>query len=211
MNTLEIDTIITSKGFKNDVFLIDKKPLHEYLNESDRKLLDGLQITWNGEFDNEGDARFMRFLLQIDKLNIPILSCPDDMDFSCIVIVADIEKNKNTVIWKRIGRVNHSIESLKEQKEHGIVFVDTYSDEDWINYKDAAFLEVDSNKWRDWISANWSEELYRRHINYTYPCYQTEKNINWLFECNWIFDRKKYEKLTASCRPRWELENKIQP
>ena len=206
MNTLEIKTITTSKGYKNEVFLIDKKPLHEYLCGTDSDLSDGLAITWNGEFENDGDARFMRFLLQIDKLNLPILSCPEDMDFSCVVIVADMEKTENTVIWKRIGRVNHSVESHNEQKEHGIVFVDTFSDKDWITYKDAAFLEVDSYEWREWISANWSEELYRRHINYTYPCYQTEENIDWLFYCNWCFDREEYEKLVASCRPHWIMD-----
>ncbi|MBR5682363.1 MAG: hypothetical protein IKW96_03645 [Ruminococcus sp.] len=202
MNTLEIKTITTSKGYENDVFLIDKKPLHEYLRRADSELSDGLAITWNGEFENDGDARFMRFLLQKDKLNLPILSCPEDMDFSCTVIVADMEKTENTVKWKRIGRVNHSVESHKEQKEHGIVFVDTFSDDDWITYRDAAFLEVDSYEWREWISANWSEELYRRHINYTFPCYQNEENIDWLSECSWCFDRKEYEKIASSCRPR---------
>jgi hypothetical protein len=202
MNTLEIKTITTSKGYENEVFLIDKKPLHEYLCGADRELSDGLAITWNGKFENDGDARFMRFLLQKDKLNLPILSCPEDMDFSCVIIVADMEKTENTVIWKRIGRVNHSVESHNEQKEHGIVFVDTFSDEDWITYKDASFLEVDSYEWREWVSENWSEELYRRHINYTYPCYQTEENIDWLFDCNWCFDREEYEKLAASCRLR---------
>lgn len=203
MNTLEIENIITSNGFENEAFIIDKKPIHEYLNEADREHFDLLQITWNGEFENDGDARFMRFLMQKDKLNLPILSCPEDMDFSCIVIVADIEKTENTVLWKRIGRINHSIENRQKQKEHGIVFVDSYSDEDWITYRDVAFLKVDSYEWNEWISSNWSEELYRRHINYTFPCYQNEKNINWLFECNWKFDREKYEKLATSYIPHW--------
>ena len=128
------------------------------------------------------------------------------MDFSCIVIVAETEKTDEYVYWKRIGTVSHSNESLKEAKEHGIVFADSYSDDDWIKYRDAAFMRVDSYEWREWTSAHWSEELFRRRINYTFPYYQDDRNIDWLYECNWCFDRKKYDALAASCHPKWCME-----
>ncbi|WP_196140654.1 hypothetical protein [Aliikangiella sp. G2MR2-5] len=33
----------------------------------------------------------------------PILVCPDDQDFSCTVIVADIETTDTSIIWHRLG------------------------------------------------------------------------------------------------------------
>lgn len=210
MNTIEIKTMPISKGSDNECFCIDEIPLHEYLIKWYKELgmgeiqqplapADDLAITWNASFDYDGDARFMRCLLQKDKLNLPILFCPDDLDFSCVVIVAKVEKTDKNVLWKRIGNVNHSIENFEEEKEHGIVFVDAYTDEDWSKYKDAALLRVNSNEWKEWISSNWSEELFRRRMNYTYPCYQKDENIDWIYECNWCFDREQYEKLVASC------------
>ena len=218
MNTIELKKIITSQKYENDSFVIDGKPLYEYLTKWYEELrlgqiqkslahFDDLVVTWTASFDNDGDARFMRWLLKKDKLNLPILSCPDDLDFSCIVIVAEVEKTVDHVYWKRIGRVNHSIEKLEEEKEHGIVFVDTYSDEDWKKFADAAFMRVNSAEWREWISTHWSEELFRRRINYTYHCYQDDRNIDWIYDCDWCFDRIEYELLVSSCYPRWCMDN----
>lgn len=223
MNTIEIRKLTISKNYENDCFFIDGIPLHEYftkwyeelgLGEIPKPLAqaDDLAVTWTASFDNDGDARFMRWLLEKEKLNLPILSCPDDLDFSCIVIVAEVEKTEHHVYWKRIGKVNHSIEKLEEEKEHGIVFVDTYFDEDWKKYADAAFMQVNSIEWREWISTHWSEELFRRRINYTYHCYQNDRNIDWIYDCDWCFDRKQYEALVSSCHPRcWIVENTENP
>ena len=207
MNTLGLKPFRCSGGWENECFVIDGIPLHEYLQPHYQRLdpqlsLDMLAVTWNAVFDSEGDAWFMRHLLTLDRLNLPILSCPDDLDFSCTVLVAEIEKTYRCVYWKRIGRVNHSIESFAEEKQHGIVFADGYSDADWKQYSDAAFLRVDSPEWREWIAWNWSEELYRRRVNYTYPCYQIERNIDWFYDCAWCFERKQYDTLVKSCQPK---------
>ncbi len=103
-----------------------------------------------------------------------------------------------------------SIENYEGEKEHGIVFVDNYSDEDWIKYRDVAFMRVGSYEWCEWTSAHWSEELFRRHINYTYPCYQEEENIDWIYNCNWCFDREQYYRLVASCKPQWCMDGRIE-
>lgn len=34
---------------------------------------------------------------------VPILVCPDDLDFSCILINVDIQKTKHTVKWVKFG------------------------------------------------------------------------------------------------------------
>lgn len=207
MNTIELKTLHCSDGCENECFVIDGIPLHEYFQPHYHRpepqlSLDILAVTWNAVFDHEGDARFMRHLLTQDKLNLPILSCPDDLDFSCTVLVAEIEKTYRCVYWKRIGRVNHSAEHFAEEKQHGIVFADGYSDADWKQYGDAVFLRVDSHEWREWIAQNWSEELYRRRVNYTYPCWQIERNIDWFYDCGWCFDRRQYDALVNSCHPR---------
>lgn len=208
MNTITLKRCLCSDGWENECFVIDGVPLHTHLepwcrlNAPELLPTDTLAVTWNAVFDTEGDARFMRHLLTLDKLNLPILSCPEDLDFSCTVLVADIEKTYRCVYWKRIGRVNHAVERFAEEKQHGIVFTDGFSDADWETYRDIAFLRVDSPEWREWISWNWSEELYRRRVNYTYPCYQNERNIDWIFPCNWCFDRQAYDALVGSCCPQ---------
>ncbi|MBQ5312149.1 MAG: hypothetical protein ILP19_08960 [Oscillospiraceae bacterium] len=211
MNKIEIQTIPVSKGYEEDCFIIDGIPLHEWIkaayNEAmaSELLPDDLAITWDAAFDNDGDARFMRALLDMERLNIPILSCPDDLDFTCTVIVADIEKTESCVRWKRIGRISGQADR-KAEKEHGILFVDAYTEDDWKKYRDLVFMTVDSSEWLEWISENWSEELYRRRMNYTYPFYQDNDNIQWIYECDWCFDRNEYDKLVSSCRPRWWMD-----
>ena len=219
MNTLEIMSLPTSNGFENECFVIDGIPLHEYMKkwylengwgEIPQPLapVDDLALAWNTEYNYKGDARFMEYLLKQDKVNLPLLLCPDDCDFSCVVIVAEVEKTDSHVYWKRIGKVNHSIELFEEEKQHGIAFVDAYTDGDRKEYNDPELHVVDSAKWREWVSANWSEELYRRRINYTYPCYQGDRNIDWIYECNWCFEREKYEALAASYHPTWWIGEK---
>ena len=34
---------------------------------------------------------------------LPILMCPDDCDFSCTIIVAEVVKDSEFVTWERIG------------------------------------------------------------------------------------------------------------
>ena len=90
----------------------------------------------------------------------PILICPEDLDFSCIVIVADVIKTDDKVIWRKIGMVNHSNESFEQEKRSGILYVDSYTKEDWELYGDnIALTDVDSPEWRKWVGDNWNDEL----------------------------------------------------
>lgn len=209
MNKIEIKTHIIPSGYKTKVYFIDGKPIYEYFNEwfdskdyMGYKLSDSdmLEITGTDEYAYEGEARFMRFVLEQDNAIIPILSCPDDFDFSCIVIVADVRKSDDKVIWKRIGMVDHKYESLDEEKRSGILCLEEYTDEDWQRYGDNIALEkVDSPAWREWISQNWNEELYRRLKNYCFKSYQDENHILWFNECNFTFERSEYDAVVKSC------------
>ena len=107
---------------------------------------------------------------------------------------------EKTVFWKRIGRVDHSMEDYDEERLSGNLDLVKYTEEDWERYGDnIATAKLDSREWREWIGKNWSEELYRRRINYTYPYYQNEKNIIWFAECNFEFDRENYSQIVARC------------
>lgn len=83
-------------------------------------------------------------------------------------------KQKDTVLWKRIGRVDHTAESFEREKASGILCVEAYTDEDRARYGHTMALEkVDSLTWRQWIGEHWDEELYRRRINYTFPSFRS--------------------------------------
>ena len=209
MNRIEIKNQCTSTGGRVRGFFIDGRPLYEYINEwvVEKDNLsqsifptDDLVICWTEDYDYEGDAKFMKFVLNQNNAITPILSCPDDFDFSCIVIVADVYIQNDKVIWKRIGKVNHSAESFEQEKRSGILCVEAYSEEDHIRYgNNIALAHLDSPQWCDWISKNWNEELYRRRINYTFPYYQNDENIEWFTTCNFEFDKQEYNSLVEDC------------
>lgn len=211
MNRICIRPLKIDKKYSVNTFFIDEKPLYEYLEsgyrnfnrrEPERPLvpMKNLEITWTANYDFEGDADFMRFLLKLPHVNLPILSCPEDFDFSCIVIVAEVIKHKTTVMWRRIGIIKQSNLSFEKEKNHGILFLEAYTDDDWLKYGDNIALEtIDSLKWREWITLNWREELYRRRINYTFPEFQKDENIEWFFDCNWVFDENEYNSVVQSC------------
>ncbi|MCR4768298.1 MAG: hypothetical protein K5875_10105 [Saccharofermentans sp.] len=208
MNRIEIRRHRIPSGYETRVFFIDGRPLYEYFNSwvsKDDEVWarlnnpDMLEITWGGVMDSEGDNRFIRFLLQQDKVCLPVLSCPDDMDFNCILIVADVVKENGKVLWKRLGIVNNTRESAWPSAEYGIRHYDNFTDEEWDLYGDIVFEPEDSQKYKEWISANWSEELYRRRINYIYPFLQNEENMTWFVDCSFEFDSEEYEAVVRSC------------
>ena len=151
---------------------------------------------WSYALDWYGDVLFTWKLLEMDEAPVPLLMCEDDADYSCVVIVAEVEKKDDYVYWNRIGYVNHDNESFDEEKRMGIFCLEAYSDEDWEKYGDnIALANIDSDEWRQWISEHWTEELFRRRMNYTLPYYKTEGSITWFVDTDWIFDRREYESM----------------
>lgn len=158
---------------------------------------------WSKDLEWEGDVRFVWKTLELNRAVLPLLLCPEDTDFSCIVVVAEVEKTEDTVRWNKVGYVLHTGEDFNEEKKSGILNLKSYSDEDWEKYGDnIALEEADSPAWRQWISENWTEELYRRRMNYTLPFYQTEGNVFWMKETDWVFDRDEYENMVEEY---WEI------
>lgn len=100
--------------------------------------------------------------------------------------------------------VNQKHYSFDEEKQHGILDLEAYTDEDWECYGDnIALTNVDSEEWREWISANWDEELFRRRMNYTLTAYKEDGNILWFMNSDWSFDRAQYEEMV---KHYWEQE-----
>lgn len=206
MNHIEIKKIQTIHGYEENYWVIDGKTLPEYLSvwtaESEDDYLKafgsfgGMCPAWNKDMDWAGDVRFVWKLIEMDKTILPLLLCEEDPDFSCVVIVVEVEKTDDFIFWNRIGYVLHENEDFEEEKKCGILYTDSYSEEDWKRYGDnIAFANVDSPLWQKWISENWDEELYRRRMNYTLPYYQTEENICWIKETDWVFDRAEYNEM----------------
>lgn len=217
MNHIEVKNIQTPYGYKDNYWSIDGKALPEYLSiwalESQDEYLksigafSGLCPAWSKELDWAGDIRFVWKLIEMDSAVLPLLLCEDDLDFSCIVIVVEVEKTKNFVYWNRIGYVLHENENFEEEKKNGILNTNFYSDEDWEKYGDNIALEnVDSPLWKQWISDNWEEELYRRRMNYTLPFWQTEGNVCWIKDVGWVFDKSEYEQMVNTFREMQTIE-----
>lgn len=216
MNHIKIETMHTAYGYKYFLQSIDGKTMPEYLQSwadafPDDKRVRGLAPfsdlwpAWSKSLEWEGDVRFVWKVIELDKAVLPLLLCPDDVDFTCIVVVAEVEKTEDFVYWNKVGFVLHEREDFAEEKKNGILNWEAYSDKDWERYGDnIAWEEVNSPAWRQWISENWAEELYRRRMNYTLPFYQTEGNVFWMKETNWVFDRSEYENMVQEY---WEMES----
>ena len=209
MNHIEVKSMPTPYDYEEHYWVIDGKSLPEYLEEwvSERPddplnrlgTLLGLCPAWLNCLEWEGDVRFVWELISMEDAILPLLVCEDDLDFSCIVIVAEVHKEGDYVHWKRIGQVLHDNEDFEEEKQSGILKVDAYTDEDWEMYGDNIALEtIHSEAWDNWIGENWSEELFRRRMNYTLPYYATEGNIRWLKDVNWTFHRREYEEVVET-------------
>lgn len=204
LNHIELKKIQKNKNWNDFEWFIDGKKLFEYLNEKQVIELpeivdhhfDGLCPAWTKGLDYLGDVRFVWSLQKLNQAIMPIYLCPDDLDFSCIVIVIEVEKNKDFVSWNRAGYVIHPDYNLRDEINSGIANLESYSEKDWEKYGDnIALAEVNSPEWSEWISQNWNEELFRRRINYTYPCYQKEDSILWFADLDFSFDRCEYEKM----------------
>ena len=147
MNHIKIETMHTAYGYEYFLQSIDGKILPEYLQSwadafPDDKRVKGLAPfsdlwpAWSKSLDWEGDVRFVWKAVELDKAVLPLLLCPDDVDFTCIVVVAEVEKTEDFVYWNRVGFVLHAKEDFAEEKKNGILNWEAYSDKDWERYGD---------------------------------------------------------------------------
>ncbi len=204
MSHLGVKEIKNPNGFRYNVLTVDGIPLGTWLDQhvtdhdeyiaTGIKTFESLMPAWSMDLDWKGDRNFVRTLIDMDRAPLPILLCEEDPDFSCIVIVADVEKTEDYVYWNRIGYVLHDKEDFAEEKKKGIAYTEGYTAKDWERYGDNIALEpIDSDVWHDWIGRNWDIELYKRRMNYTLPYYLAQGNVRWFIDTEWAFDRSEYE------------------
>lgn len=87
---------------------IDYSPLHEIISTHiDEEHYDGLVSTLlNGWMNDKLEEKIVQDrLISTDniKVNLPILMCPDDCDFSCSIISAEMIKTKKLIYWNKFG------------------------------------------------------------------------------------------------------------
>ncbi|MED1959235.1 hypothetical protein P4V52_21230 [Brevibacillus formosus] len=92
------------KGFQHPqyVITINDITLNDYLNQNTRSSSFDLLVPPIELFDNRDQQKVLE-LLSFTNVALPILVCSDDMDFSCIVVAANVEETKDYIIWKTFG------------------------------------------------------------------------------------------------------------
>lgn len=192
--------IITSYDRRILSVFIDGVQLSEYFGKqtTDYNYYKGLWSAWLLKCD-ENDGKYMWTLLDEEReCNVPVLLCPDDMDFWCTVIVAKVRFSGNTVIWEKIGAVSGKYD-IKLWRESGINNTALWSDEDFALYgKELYGLDSDDKAWEKWWSENWENEEMRRIWNYIHLYFNDDRNIRWSRCGRLIFDIKEYRDCVLS-------------
>ncbi|MEA5429703.1 hypothetical protein [Arcicella lustrica] len=89
-------------NYRIDEYWLDEKLDELYLNNMYKGLIPTL-VYWM-EREDEKAVVWKRILPNENETTIcPILMCPDDNDFSCTLIVAEIRNCGDLIQWKQIG------------------------------------------------------------------------------------------------------------
>jgi len=221
-NKIEVESIQTCYHYAEYYWMIDRKPVVEYLDEYIRAGLCpslshfgsmlGLQPAWTGELEWKWENDFIWELIDSGQdMNLPILVCEDDNDLSCIIILVKVRRSKDCIYWDRIGCLNRENWDVREEQQSGILCLSAYTDKDWELYGDnIALEEYNSREYWDWVSENSYEEHMRRLRNYMKPYIQKEENINWIRETRWEFDIYEYEAAVKVYRKLYAAKQRTQ-
>ncbi|GKX55839.1 hypothetical protein SOASR030_19510 [Leminorella grimontii] len=188
MNHIDICAAPTPHGYSEDYLTIDGIPivdcLEQWVSESKHdalpplKSLKGLYPAWGPEMMCRGERLFIQELLQSPLTqNVPILVCEDDLDLSCLVIVAKVRKEAETVHWDGIGLfqpvgMNNEDEAMSGMLRFG-------------------------ERWRGWVSERWDEERLMRCRNYVNRFLQRDENILWIAHPGWRFEKRAWEQCVS--------------
>ena len=92
---------------KHLVVLVNGEPLDELLAASQGVgSLQGLVTTLDENLVDHDDRRlaWQRILPDIGETSLaPVLVCPDDLDFDCITVMAEVCRTETEVTWSRLG------------------------------------------------------------------------------------------------------------
>lgn len=107
MNSIEAK-LVKTPYVENDHLMIwvDGEPFRQFFeNQSTGHSILGLVPTWLNWMIDEREQEIVhaRMIPTIGSSRVPILMCPDDLDFSCSLVVADVLATEHEVHWNRIG------------------------------------------------------------------------------------------------------------
>ena len=147
MNRIHMELVQTIYDYGEYYWMIDGRPIVRYLNEAVSAgacprlevfgSLEGLLSAWTGELVWKAENRFIWEMVDSSEdLNVPVLVCEDDCDLSCIVIMAKIRKEPDTVYWDSLGVLSLENQDFRMEKQSGILCLEAYSDQDWEEYGD---------------------------------------------------------------------------
>lgn len=198
MTKISLITTESSAGQYTGTLLIDHMTVNDklYSLTQDRNLL-MLTLSWNKKLHSPQETDYLQTLLkQKGNGNIPLLICPDDLDFDCSVVVIKISYHSDHVIWHKIGYVKGENYSFDKKKTTGYMDYATWADSDFEQYSEDYFFKKDKDiQWEKLWSLVWPEEERRRIWNYDHPYFNDDNNIDWLSELNWTFDSEKYDEV----------------
>jgi len=103
---------------KHLLIQIDGISLDELLDRfHPEKEIRGLIPAWLDwmEFPQHRRETLRRLTASEADLVVPLLMCPDDLDFSCSLIVAEVRQEKDCVWWNRVGMNRQDLWEFPEQ------------------------------------------------------------------------------------------------
>ncbi|MGL4695562.1 hypothetical protein [Enterococcus larvae] len=194
----KIDLIRTksSADFYEVDLLIDEKPLAEqFYSLTNKEELLLLALAWDKKLTSPQETQYIQKLLKQKKSgNIPLLICPDDLDFDCTVVVVKISYKSDSVVWHKIGYVKKENFSFDKKKTSGYMDYSTWVENDVEKYSEDYFFKKSKDiNWEALWSLEWTEEERRRIWHYDHPYFNDDQNIEWLVELNWTFDLPVYD------------------
>lgn len=157
MNHIKIENMTTPYGYKELHWFIDGKALVDYLEEwapgFDEQTMHYIKIfrdlspAWTKELDWYGDVRFVWKLIEDESAVLPVLLCSDDLDFSCIVMVVEVEKTRDFIYWKRIGYVDEEL--YRRRMNYTYPYYRTEGNVRWIYEMNWTFSKDEYNQMAD--------------------------------------------------------------
>lgn len=118
-------------NFKIDNFWLDENLDELYPHKEFRGLIPTL-VEWLN-FQDEKEVVWKRILPNTNETSVcPILMCPDDCDFSCTIIVAEITNFGDYIKWNKLG--------IDKTKEFGAEKVG--SEVEWLDKVEELYFET---------------------------------------------------------------------
>jgi len=124
-------------NYQIDGYWLDEKLDELYPGNLYKGLIPTL-VYWM-EREDEKEVVWKRILPNLNEISIcPILMCPDDNDFSCTIIVAEIKNCGNLIQWKKIG-VNKTEEWEAEKVGSKVEWLDKLTE---LNFSKEEYLKM---------------------------------------------------------------------